>query len=151
MVEALTVLRRTGRLRGKDGTRRLRAIAALGAIRDAGALRLLVDLLEDEDGAVVHAAHLALVDITCEDLGAGARKWAAWADRNESRHRIEWLIDALTHGDETLRTAAGEDLKAITQQYFGFHPGAGKKDREVVQQKYRAWWDSQGRQTHGMR
>lgn len=151
MVEALTVLRRTGRIRGKDPTRRLRAIAALGAIRDAGALRLLVELLEDENGQVVHAAHLALVEITCEDLGAGARKWAAWAERNESRHRIEWLIDALTHGDETLRTAAGEDLKAITQQYFGFHPGAGKKDREVVQQKYRAWWDSQGRRTHGMR
>jgi hypothetical protein len=151
MVDALTVLRRTGRIRGKDPAKRLRAIAALGAIRDAGALRLLVDLLEDEDGAVVHAAHLALVDITCEDLGAGARKWAAWADRNESRHRIEWLIDALTHGDETLRTAAGEDLKAITQQYFGFHPGAGKKDREVVQQKYRTWWDTQGRRIHGMR
>lgn len=151
MVEALTVLRRTARIRGKDPTRRLRAIAALGAIRDAGALRLLVDLLEDESGAVVHAAHLALVDITCEDLGAGARKWSAWADRNEGRHRIEWLIDALTHGDETLRTAAGEDLKSITQQYFGFHPGAGKKDREVVQQKYRAWWESQGRRIHGMR
>jgi hypothetical protein len=151
MVEALTVLRRTARIRGKDPTRRLRAIAALGAIRDAGALRLLVELLEDENGQVVHAAHLALVEITCEDLGAGARKWAAWADRNESRHRIEWLIDALTHGDETLRTAAGEDLKAITQQYFGFHPGAGKKDREVVQQKYRAWWDAQGRRIHAAR
>ncbi len=151
MVEALTVLRRTARIRGKDPTRRLRAIASLGAIRDAGALRLLVDLLEDEDGAVVHAAHLALVDITCEDLGAGARKWAAWADRNEGRHRIEWLIDALTHGDETLRTAAGEDLKAVTQQYFGFHPGAGKKDREVVQQKYRTWWETQGRRIHDKR
>ncbi len=151
MAETLTVLRRTARIRGKDPTRRLRAIASLGAVRDAGALRLLVDLLEDEDGAVVHAAHLALVDITCEDLGAGARKWSAWADRNESRHRIEWLIDALTHGDETLRTAAGEDLKAITQQYFGFHPGAGKKDREVVQQKYRTWWETQGRRIHGGR
>ena len=151
MVDALTVLRRTARLRGKDPTRRLRAINALGAIRDAGALRLLIDLLEDEEGAVVHAAHLSLVAITCEDLGAGQRKWSAWADRNESRHRIEWLIDALTHGDETLRSAAGEDLKSLTQQYFGFHPAAGKKDREVVQQKYRARWDTQGRAVHGMR
>ncbi len=151
MVESLTVLRRTARIRGKDPQKRLRAIAALGAIRDSGALRLLVDLLEDEDGAVVHGAHLALVEITCEDLGAGARKWSAWADRNEARHRIEWLIDALTHGDETLRAAAGEDLKAMTQQYFGFHPGAGKKDREVVQQKYRTWWETQGRAIHAAR
>jgi hypothetical protein len=151
MVDALTVLRRTARIRGKDTTKRLRAIAGLGAIRDAGALRLLVDLLADDEGPVVHAAHLSLVALTCEDLGAGQRKWAAWADRNESRHRIEWLIDALTHGDETLRAAAGEDLKSLTQQYFGFHPAAGKKDREVVQQKYRAWWDAQGRRVHGMR
>jgi hypothetical protein len=148
MQEVLVFLRRTSRIRGKDPQKRLRAISALGGIRDSGALRLLVDLLEDEDGSVVHAAHLALVEITCEDLGASARKWSAWADRNEQRNRIEWLIDALTHGDEALRASAGEDLKTLTQQYFGFHPPSSKKDREVVQQKYRTWWESAGRRIH---
>jgi hypothetical protein len=151
MQEVLVFLRRTARIRGKDPQKRLRAISALGGIRDSGALRLLVELLEDEDGGVVHAAHLALVEITCEDLGASARKWSAWADRNEQRHRIEWLIDALTHGDEALRSAAGEDLKSLTQQYFGFHPPSSKKDREVVQQKYRTWWETQGRRIHTAR
>ena len=32
------------------------------------------------------------------------------------------------------------------QQYLGYHPGASRKEREVVQQKYRTWWESEGRQ-----
>jgi hypothetical protein len=63
-----------------------------------------------------------------------------------ARHRIEWLIDALTHADEVIRTRAGEELKQLTQQYFGFHPGTTRREREVAQEKYRRWWQTEGRQ-----
>jgi len=143
--DQLVFLRRTARIRGKEPVRRLYALAALAALRDSGALRMLVDLLEDEDAAVGRAAHAALVTITCEDLGDSSRRWAAWAEKNESHHRIEWLIDALLSSEEPLRGQAGEELKNITQQYFGYHPGSSRKEREVVQAKYRAWWESDGR------
>ncbi len=143
--DQLVFLRRTSRIRGKEPVRRLYALGALAALRDSGALRMLVDLLEDEDAAVRRAAHTTLVTVTCEDLGDGARRWAAWAEKNENRHRIEWLIDALLSSDEALRAQAGEELKTITQQYFGYHPGSARKEREVVQAKYRAWWESEGR------
>ncbi|MBN8611353.1 MAG: hypothetical protein J0L92_12240, partial [Deltaproteobacteria bacterium] len=143
--DQLVFLRRTARIRGKEPVRRLYALAALAALRDAGGLRTLVDLLEDEDAGVRRASHGALVAITCEDLGESARRWAAWSEKNESRHRIEWLIDALLSSEESLRAQAGEELKTITQQYFGYHPAASRKEREVVQTKYRHWWDREGR------
>ncbi|GAB4207613.1 MAG: hypothetical protein OHK0013_25400 [Sandaracinaceae bacterium] len=145
MAEQLVFLRRTARIRGKDPSRRLHALAALGALRDAGALRMLVDLLEDEDARVRQAAHEALVVLCCEDLGDSMRRWAAWADRNEGRHRVEWLMDALLSPDARLRTQAGEELKTITQQYFGFHPALSRKEREVIQAKYRQWWEREGK------
>jgi hypothetical protein len=145
MQDQLVFLRRTARIRGKEPVRRLYALAALAAVRDAGALGNLVDLLEDEDEAVRRGSHGALVAITCEDLGESARRWAAWAEKNEGRHRIEWLMDALLSSEEPLRSQAGEELKAITQQYFGYHPAASRKEREVVQAKYRSWWDREGK------
>jgi HEAT repeat protein len=143
--DQILFLRRTARVRGKDMSRRLHAMAALAALRDTGALRLLVDLLEDEEADVRRAAHGALVGITCEDLGESARRWVAWADKNEGRNRIEWLMDSLLHADEALRAQAGDELKSITQQYFGYHPGASRKEREVVQTKYRNWWEREGK------
>jgi hypothetical protein len=144
--EQMTLLRRAARIAGKDPARRLRAISALGTVGDAGALETLVRLLEDDAPEVVRAAHAALVLLAAEDLGASARRWAAWSQEHGSRHRIEWLIDALTHADEALRTRAGDELKQLTQQYFGFHPGTSRREREVAQEKYRRWWEAEGRQ-----
>jgi hypothetical protein len=145
MQDQLIFLRRTARVRGKDPARRLQALAGLAALRDVGALRNLADLLSDESEPVRRAAHTALVAITCEDLGESTRRWSAWLEKNEGRNRIEWLIDALLSSEESLRAQAGEELKAITQQYFGYHPAAARKEREVVQTKYRNWWEREGK------
>lgn len=141
----LVSIRRTARIRGKDAERRLQAIALLAALRDAEAVQTLTDLLEDDDVAVRRACHGALVAITCEDLGDSSRRWGAWVERHQKEHRVEWLIEALTGSDDHLRARAGEELKALTQQYFGYHSGASRREREVVQAKYRSWWDAQGR------
>ena len=147
--EQLTVIRRAARIRGKEPRRRIHALTALAAVRDVGALRMLVELLEDDDRDVVRHAHLALIALTAEDLGTSPRKWASWVDKNDTRHRVEWLIDALAHADEALRTAAGEELKQLTQQYFGFHPGTTRREREVAQGKYRQWWMTEGKKQFG--
>lgn len=147
--EQLVAIRRAARIRGKVARRRTDALAALGAARDVGALDLCVELLEDEDQNVARAAHVVLVALSCDDVGPSMRKWAQWVDKNRGRNRVEWLIDALVGNDEPLRTAAGDELKALTQQYFGFHPSAPRREREVAQQKYRAWWTAEGKKQFG--
>lgn len=147
--EQMVIIRRAARIRGKEPRRRTDALSALAAARDVGSLDLCVELLEDEDQNVARGAHVVLVTLTCEDLGASMRKWAQWVDKNKSRHRVEWLIDALGGSDEALRTNAGDELKALTQQYFGFHPSTTRREREVAQGKYRAWWAAEGKKQFG--
>ncbi len=146
MESLLDSLRHSASDRRRDTEERTHALRALGALRDPHALHVALEALESRDERVAQAAHDALVTLTRQDFGRSHRRWKAWVERNRSRHRIEWLIDALTHSDERLRTAAGRELGETTHQFFGFHPGLPKRDREVCQRKYRIWWDREGRQ-----
>jgi hypothetical protein len=49
------------------------------------------------------------------------------------------------HGDERVRTTAGLELQKLSQVYYGYSAAAPKRDRERVQERYRQWWDSQGK------
>jgi hypothetical protein len=93
----------------------------------------------------VLAAHRALVTLTGQDFGSMIRRWETWAEGWGRAHRVEWLIESLLHPDEGVRTLAGEELKLLTQQYFGYHPALPKRDRELAQRKYREWWELEGR------
>ena len=101
-------------------------------------------LLKTEERQLSVPAHRALVAITGQDFGDSNRKWTAWYKRNQGRHRIEWLIDSLMHSDERVRSIAGLELQKLTRVYYGFAAGAGKKDRERAQTRYRKWWASEG-------
>ncbi len=105
---------------------------------------MLVRLMEHE-AELAPAAHHSLVAITRQDFGTSARKWAEWIGEHGARHRIEWLIDALLHPEEKMRTVAGDELKHLTQEYYGYHPALPRRDREIAQRKYEAWWKSEGR------
>ena len=134
---------------GKDPRRQRLAVEALGALRDARALRTLLVRLSDRDESVVRAAHTALVVLTGQDFGFAARKWETWVEGWGRAHRVEWLIESLLHNDEGVRTLAGEELKLLTQQYFGYHPALSRREREVAQRKYREWWELEGRLSFG--
>ena len=108
-------------------------------------LSILVELLTADDEVLVDTAHRALVAITRQDFDLSHRKWQAWIDRHGQQHRIEWLMDALTHNDDAIRVAAGDELKELTQEYYGYHPAMPKRDREIAQGKYRKWWETDGR------
>jgi hypothetical protein len=105
----------------------------------------LIGALEDADAAVAQAAHQALVHVTCQNLGSEAKPWRKWWEVNASRHRIEWLIDALTHDVSEIRRAAGEELRATTREYFGYSSELPPRDRDRTQQRYRDWWITEGR------
>jgi hypothetical protein len=65
--------------------------------------------------------------------------------QNGKRHRIEWLIDALTNENVDVAQAAGEELVEITRQDFGYSAQLGKKERDKSVARYRDWWSTEGR------
>ena len=125
--------------------RRVLAIEVLGEMREALAVPALIPLLDDPNAKVVTAVRAALGSITRQDYGASSAKWHAWWEPNKDRHRLEWLIDALMNEQPNLRAAAGEELKTITKEYFGYYDDLPRRERERAQTRYREWWNTVGR------
>jgi hypothetical protein len=124
---------------------RVAAMQAIARLRLTTLGAELVGGLEDSDPSVTQAAHQALVCVTCQNLGSDAKPWRKWWEVNASRHRVEWLIDALTHDVSEIRRAAGEELRATTREYFGYSSELPPRDRDRTQQRYRDWWITEGR------
>lgn len=123
---------------------RRRAASALGELRDVDAVPLLIAALSDKDGPLAQAAQKALVLITRQDFGTTAQHWVDWWSNASSRHRVEWLIDALLHVDAALRHEASEELKKLTGQFFGYYYNLPRRERERAHQKYIEWWEREG-------
>jgi HEAT repeat protein len=134
-----------GMARSADPIDRASAARAMAELREPTLVPDLVRTLADGDEGVVGAAHAALVQVTRQDFGLDARPWMRWWEQNQSRHRVEWLIDALTHDAAELRRAAGEELRATSREYFGYSSDLPARDRERSQQRYRDWWITEGR------
>lgn len=142
IVERLELVAMDG---GEPRDRRALAIDALGETREALAVPALIPLLEDPDAEVTSAVRGALTTIVRQDFGPNSAKWRTWWEANKDRHRLEWLIDALMHDQAALRASAGEELKTITKEYFGYYDDLPKRERERAQSRYREWWNSVGR------
>lgn len=124
---------------------RVIAIETIGEMRDPEGVPVLLGLLDEAPAEVTSVARAALVTITRHDFGFALGKWQTWWSENKERHRLEWLIDALMIDQAALRAAAGEELKTITKEYFGYYDDLPKRERERAQQRYRDWWDTVGR------
>ena len=124
--------------------RRLEMLLVLEEIREPLAVPTFISVLGDHDEDIAAASRRALQVVTRQDFGGDARRWTAWWNQNSSRDRIEWLIDALVHDVQGIRRAAGEELKAVTKEYFGYYDDLPKRDRERAQLRYREWWKHEG-------
>jgi type II secretion system (T2SS) protein E len=125
---------------------RILAIETMGEIRSGAMVPALIAVLEGRADDVADAARRALLLITRQDHARDARRWHEWWARNSTRHRIEWLMDALMNEQPSLRRAAGDELKLITKEYFGYYDDLPKKERERAQSLYRTWWEREGKQ-----
>lgn len=126
-------------------TARLGLLEALGDMREAKAVALLIGHTSDEDAEIATVARRSLIAITRQDFGNDTRRWLSWWGQNSARHRIEWLIDALTEETQGIRRAAGEELKGLTHETFGYYDDLPKRERERAQQRFRDWWASEGK------
>lgn len=150
--EARSVLRDRVALIAEDAhasvDARVAAIEALAHFRDERAVPRLTRLVPSDD-EIGKSAQWALGLITRQMLGRDRAAWEAWWRDNGSRHRIEWLIDALMHDDAENRRAAGEELKTITKEYFGYYDDLSRNERAKAQRRYRDWWESTGKKRFG--
>jgi hypothetical protein len=124
-----------------------RVLAAAGALAALGDVQAIPDLLEvlGPGGRRAEHARRALTSLTRQDFGTSERKWRRWWEEHKQRHRIEWLIDGLTHKEAGLRHSAAEDLRTLTGENFGFRVDLSRKEREAVQARWRQWWQEAGR------
>lgn len=120
-------------------------IEALAELRAPLVIPTLIRLLEDGSPDIVRSAHWALGVIARQDFGTKASHWEEWWLANSSRHRIEWLIDSLMHENQDLRRTAGDELKSLTKEYFGYYDDLPKKERQRAQDRYREWWETKGK------
>jgi hypothetical protein len=131
--------------RGKPTAVRLTAMEMLAELRHAQAVPYLILTLSDNPIDIVQGARRALVILARQDFGTVPAAWSEWWRSASTRHRIEWLIDSLTHDSPEIRRAAGEELKALTREYFGYYDDLPPADRVQAQLKYRQWWDTRGK------
>ena len=126
-------------------TQRLAAIDALSDLRDGLATPSLWRLLRDVNPSIAAAAQQALVVLACRDFGHDPDAWSHWWERNGTRNRVEWLIDALTDDSPNVRQSATEQLRQISRLYVGYYDDSLLEERSRVQERYRTWWETTGR------
>jgi hypothetical protein len=121
------------------------AIEAITDLRQAQATPRMIELLDDADREVSNGARWSLMVLARQDYGTDRAAWNKFWEKNQSRHRIEWLIDSLTHPNRDIRRSAGDELKSVTREYFGYYDDLPEAERTRAQTRYREWWDTEGR------
>ena len=117
--------------------------AAIIQLGDVDAIADLIGVIERSDRAGEHARK-ALVALTAQDFGSSERKWRKWYEASRKRHRVEWLIDGLTHKEDAIRETAINDLRRLTGEYFGYHHDLPRREREASAARWVAWWQDAG-------
>ena len=123
---------------------RLAALEAVADWRDGRCVPKLMKLAS-EASAIGKSVRWALEVLTRQNFGALVSKWEAWWTQHGGEHRIEWLIGALMHEDPHVRRAAGDELKSLTKEYFGYYDDLPAEERAHAQQRYRDWWERAGK------
>jgi hypothetical protein len=122
-----------------------RAAEAVSVLHDRGAVPALIDMVRSARGARLDMSLVTLRAVTGQDFGKSWRRWSAWWKRAQSQHRVEWLIEALGHGDESVRDTAFRELSAFVPEDFGFVPSGPRRERDRARQLYVKWWKETGR------
>ncbi len=119
------------------------AAAAIVELGDTEAIADLIGVIERSDRSGDHARK-ALISLTAQDFGPSEKRWRKWHEVARARHRIEWLIDGLSHKEDGLREVAINALRRQTGEYFGYHFDLPRKERDLAAERWAAWWRETG-------
>ncbi len=119
------------------------ATSALVALGDVEAIPDLMGGVERSDRGGEHTRK-ALIALTAQDFGPSERKWQKWYEGARRRHRIEWLIEGLSHKEDAIREGAINDLRRLTGEYFGYHHDLARREREIAAERWGRWWRESG-------
>jgi len=125
--------------------RRRCSAEVLGALRDVPAIPRLIELAIDKDPDTSESAQRALLLITKQAFGDSKSKWHKWWEKNHARHRILWLVDALSHKESECRFLASQELHRLTEETFGYRFDQDKRDREDAIRRWEQWWETRGK------
>jgi len=120
--------------------------AAANAIVELGDVEAIADLIgviERADRGGDHARK-ALMALTSQDFGPNEKRWRKWYDTARHRHRVEWLIEGLTHKDDAIRENSINQLRRLTGEYFGYHHDLARRERDLAAERWVAWWRDTG-------
>jgi hypothetical protein len=131
-------------LLGPDALRQRYAAEALGVMKDVPSVPRLVELVRHSDPTVVTAARKALVEITKQDFGTSRWRWRSWWERHRDEPRVEWMLEGLGHAEPEVRLSASEELRGMTQEYFGYAFDLPKREREDARRKWIEWYRENG-------
>ncbi|MCP4196535.1 MAG: hypothetical protein GY762_05235 [Proteobacteria bacterium] len=122
------------------------AAAAIGDLGEPSAVGALIGALGANDTMLVDRCQKALVKITLADFGFSERRWEFWWDVHREQHRIEWAIEAITHGKAQIRSAAFQELVKYVGTAIDW-PSADPNPRECqqLQDQLLEWWKREGR------
>jgi hypothetical protein len=129
-------------------TLRLRTLEHVAKLKDSASVPSLISFLAADMEPIVHKALWALTVVTRHDFGRDAGAWTDFWEANQSRHRLEWLIDALDERDPRLRKAAADELREEAGELFGYAEDQPRAERQAAQQRFRRWWQTQGAARH---
>jgi hypothetical protein len=123
--DALT--RRTLRARLEEMTRdvqlmtdeRCAAVEAIADIREHESIPTLLQLLDDESGAVKRAARWALSVLTRHDFHEDVQKWREFWQRHRNEPRSEWLLLALRNTEGDMARAAADEVESLVGAPIG--------------------------------
>jgi HEAT repeat protein len=121
-----------------------RAARALGALRDADGIPLLIQVLETSEPDTARAAADALAAITLQRLGPDPRRWLAWWKENRGHGRAEWLFSGLTSPDRDVRVAAAVELSHAAPPPVAYTADMPAVEREKAARAWAGWWARSG-------
>ena len=125
------------------------AIATLVELRDGDCVPDLIALLDAPDPVIAAAAKAGLRTLTALDFGAARWRWILWWRTWGKKHRVEWLMEALSATDPERRLQAAQELESVTGHYVGYHFDLGRRERQAARRRWQRWWEQTGRGRFG--
>ena len=56
-------------------------------------------------------------------------RWRSWWERHRDLPRVEWMLEGLAHAEPEVRLSAAAELRAASQQEFGYAFDGPKRAR----------------------